>query len=415
MHGASFILVRAREGTCWDGQLFAAATIVAQDRFGNSGWALATMQSPPAEIGASVEEIDTPALIIDLDAFERNLAKMMTIARKANVAVRPHAKTHKCPEIARRQIALGAAGQCVQKVGEAEALCEAGIADILVSNEIVGDAKLRRLARLAERATIGLCFDAPEQVDAASRVAREHGIEFGALVEIEVGMERCGIPAGAPARDLARRITDAPNLRFEGLQAYHGRAQHLPTVEERRQAIDGAVEAVRTTLQALSAAGLPCARVTGAGTGTFRLEAASGVYNELQVGSYIFMDTDYARIAGEDGAPYREFEHSLFVLSTVMSLPTADRGIMDAGLKSFSAEKGLPWMRDAAGLEVVGVSDEHAKLRVGPAAPELRLGAKLMMIPGHCDPTVNLHDWYVGVRRGYVEALWPITARGASR
>ena len=127
------------------------------------------------------------------------------------------------------------------------------------------------------------------------------------------------------------------------------------------------------------------------------------------------MDTDYARITGDDGTPYREFEHSLFVLSTVMSVATADRVIVDAGLKSFSAEKGLPWLRDSAGLEVVGVSDEHAKLRVGPEANRPQLGEKLLMIPGHCDPTVNLHDWYVGIRGGYVEALWPITARGASR
>jgi 3-hydroxy-D-aspartate aldolase len=373
------------------------------------------MQSPPAEIGATADDIDTPALIIDLDVLERNLVKMTEIARAAKVHLRPHAKTHKCPDIAHRQIAFGAVGQCVQKVGEAEALAAAGIADILVSNQIVGDTKLRRLAGLAEGAAIGLCFDAPEQVDAAARVAREHGIEFGALVEIEVGMERCGVPAGTPARDLAARIADAPHLRFDGLQAYHGRAQHLPTIAERKQAIDGAIAAVRATLETLSAAGMPCARVTGAGTGTFRLEAGSGVYNELQVGSYIFMDTDYARIAGEDGAPYREFEHSLFVLATVMSVAAPDRAILDAGLKSFSAEKGLPWLHGSAELEVVGVSDEHAKLRVGPEAKRPRLGDKLLMIPGHCDPTVNLHDWYVGVRGGYVEELWPITARGASR
>src|SRR5829696_586725 len=264
------------------------------------------MRSPPAEIGARVEDIDTPALMVELDAFERNLTKMAKVAEEAGVRLRPHAKTHKCPEIAKRQIALGAVGQCVQKVGEAEALASARIRDILVSNEIVGEAKLRRLARLAETARIALCFDAVEQVEATSRIAREHGVELGGLVEIEVGMERCGVPAGAPARDLARRIAEAPHLRFEGLQAYHGRAQHLATADERRQAIDGAIEAVRATLDALAADGLPCANVSGAGTGTFRLEAASGVYNELQVGSYVFMDTDYARIGGADGGLYRE-------------------------------------------------------------------------------------------------------------
>jgi 3-hydroxy-D-aspartate aldolase len=372
------------------------------------------MRSPPAEIAAPVEDIDTPALIVDLDPFERNLEKMARVARDAGVRLRPHAKTHKCPEIAKRQIAFGAVGQCVQKVAEAEALASAGIRDILVSNEIVGTSKLRRLARLAENAKIALCFDDAEQVDAASRVAGEHGVKLGALVEIEVGMERCGVAAGAPARDLARRIADAPHLRFEGLQAYHGRAQHLPTAAARRQAIDGAIEAVRKSVEALAAAGLPCPSVTGAGTGTFRLEAASGVYNELQVGSYVFMDTDYARIGGADGGSYCEFEHSLFVLSSVMSVPARDRAIVDAGLKSYSAEKGPPWVHGLDDVEQVGISDEHGKLKLGPRAKKLNLGDKVMLIPGHCDPTVNLHDWYVGIRGGRVEQIWPIAARGAS-
>ncbi|MFL5127842.1 MAG: DSD1 family PLP-dependent enzyme [Microvirga sp.] len=321
------------------------------------------MRSPPAEIAAPVEDIDTPALIVDLAPFERNLEKMARVARDAGVRLRPHAKTHKCPEIAKRQIALGAVGQCVQKVAEAEALASAGIRDILVSNEIVGASKLRRLARLAEDARIALCFDDAGQVDAASRVAGDHGVELGALVEIEVGMERCGVAAGAPARDLARRIADAPHLRFEGLQAYHGRAQHLPTAAERRQAIDGAIEAVRKTVEALAAAGLPCPSVTGAGTGTFRLEAASGVYNELQVGSYVFMDTDYARIGAADGGPYREFEHSLFVLSSVMSVPARDRAILDAGLKSYSAE------RSALGARPSGVRGRRRLRRAREAPP----------------------------------------------
>src|SRR5215208_3018740 len=294
------------------------------------------MNPPPAEIGATIADIDTPALIVDLDALDRNIAKMADFSRRTGVRVRPHAKTHKSPAIALRQIAQGAVGQCVQKVGEAEALVRGGVKDVLVSNQVVGERKLRRLAALAQDATIALCFDSAEQVDAASRVAKDFGVELGALVEIEVGMERCGVAAGAPARDLARRIADAPHLRFEGLQAYHGRAQHLPTAAERRQAIDGAIEAVRKTVEALAAAGLPCPSVTGAGTGTFRLEAASGVYNELQVGSYVFMDTDYARIGGADGGSYCEFEHSLFVLSSVVSVPARDRAILDAGLKSYS-------------------------------------------------------------------------------
>jgi D-serine deaminase-like pyridoxal phosphate-dependent protein len=370
------------------------------------------MNPPPAEIGVPVAEVETPALLIELDAFDRNIAKMAEFARAAGVRVRPHAKTHKSTAIALRQIALGAVGQCVQKVGEAEVLVRGGVKDVLVSNQVVGERKLRRLAALANEATIALCFDAPEQVDAASRVARDFGVTLGGFVEIEVGMERCGVTPGRDAASLARRVADAPNLKFRGLQ--DGRAQHMTAYHERAQAIAFAVDAVRETLEALAADNLTCDIIGGAGTGTFAIEAASGVYNELQVGSYVFMDTEYARIRGGDDRPYAEFEHSLFVLASVISVPAADRAIVDAGLKSYSAERGPPWVHDRPDLEVTGVSDEHGKLKVGPQARPLSLGEKVWLIPGHCDPTVNLHDWYVGVRNGRVETLWPINARGAS-
>jgi D-serine deaminase-like pyridoxal phosphate-dependent protein len=372
------------------------------------------MSMIPAQIGAPIDEIDTPALIVDLEAFEHNLDKMAVFAREAGVRLRPHAKTHKCPTIARKQIDAGAVGQCVQKVGEAEALVRGGIHDVLVSNEVLGIHKLRRLASLATDATIGLCFDAPEQVAQASRAATEMGVTFGGLVEIEVGMQRCGVPKPEAAAQLAQQIADAPGLTFRGLQAYHGTAQHMATLAERQQAIARAADAVRATVDRLRGAGLGCEVICGAGTGTFRMEGGSGLWNELQVGSYVFMDTEYARIGGDDGQRYREFRHSLFVLATVMSAPAADRAIVDAGLKSFTAEKGLPWVHMREDLEVVGASDEHGKIRIPAGAPPLRLGDKVMLIPGHCDPTVNLHDWYVAVRGGRVESLWPIAARGAS-
>jgi D-serine deaminase-like pyridoxal phosphate-dependent protein len=368
----------------------------------------------PAQVGAPLDDIDTPALVVDLDALERNIRKMADFARAAGVRLRPHAKTHKCPAIAQRQIAAGAVGQCCQKVGEAEALVRGGVRDVLVSNQVVGMPKLRRLAALATEATVGLCFDASEQVDAASRAASEFGVKIGALIEIDVGMQRCGVVPGRAAADLARRIAEAPGLEFRGLQAYHGTAQHLQGLDARERAIAAAANAVRETLAALDRAGLRCETVSGAGTGTFRLEGESGVWNELQAGSYVFMDAEYARIGGRDGGLYREFEHSLFVLATVMSVPTADRAIVDAGLKSYSGEKGPPWLHGRDDIEVVGVSDEHGKLALGARAERLKLGDKVKLIPGHCDPTVNLHDWYVAVRGERVEALWPITARGAS-
>src|SRR6266542_3657913 len=324
----------------------------------------------PAEICATVDEIDTPALIVDLDAFDRNLGKMAEFARTLGVRLRPHAKTHKCPSIA-----------------------------------------LKQIAAVAADANVGLCFDAVEQIEAASRVARDFGVRIDAMVEIDVGMQRCGVAPGKPASDLAQRIGDAPGLRFRGLQAYHGSAQHLPTWDERERAIRSAAQSVRATLER---AGMRCDVVSGAGTGTCWFEGASGIWNELQVGSYVFMDTDYARIGGRDGGRYTEFEHSLFVLATVMSVPTAERAVVDAGLKSYSGEKGPPWVRGRPDLEVIGIADEHGKIRLSAESAPLRLGDKVMLIPGHCDPTVNLHDWYVGVRNARVETLWPITARGAS-
>src|SRR5947207_1313811 len=203
---------------------------------------------------------------------------MAELTRTAGVRVRPHAKTHKSAAIALRQIAHGAVGQCVQKVGEAEALVRGGVKDVLVSNQVVGERKLRRLAALARDATVALCFDSGEQVDAASRVAKEFGVELGALVEIEVGMERCGVAPGRPAAALARRIADAPNLKFRGLQAYHGRAQHLPTHQQRAQAVASAIDAVQETLDALKAENLTCDTIAGAGTGTFEFESESGIY-----------------------------------------------------------------------------------------------------------------------------------------
>ena len=165
----------------------------------------------------------------------------------------------------------------------------------------------------------------------------------------------------------------------------------------------------------MQGAGLACELVSGAGTGTYRIEGSSGVWNELQAGSYLFMDTDYARIGDNRGGRYSDFAHSLFVLATVMSVPATDRAIVDAGLKSYSAEKGPPWVHGRDDIEVTGVSDEHGRLQLAPASKKLRIGDQVMLIPGHCDPTINLHDWYVAVREGHVEALWPITARGASR
>jgi len=368
------------------------------------------MRQLPASLGMRVDEIDTPALVVELDAFERNLQRM-TQAVAGRVRVRTHAKTHKCAEIARRQIALGAVGVCCQKVSEAEAMVAGGIGDVLVSNEVVGAAKLARLATLALRARIGVCADDAGNVAALEAACAAAGARLDVYVEVDVGAKRCGVAPGAAVLALARCIVGCRHLRFAGLQAYHGAAQHLRSMAERRAAIERAAVAVRDSKARLEAAGIDCPRVTGAGSGSFAFEIESGAFDEVQPGSYIFMDADYGR--NEWAEPLPRFDQSLFVLATVMSRPTADRAVLDAGLKASSVDSGLPLVWQRPGLACVRLSDEHCVLSVAPEAAAPVLGEKLLLVPGHCDPTVNLYDHYVGIRAGRVEALWPIEARGA--
>ena len=355
-------------------------------------------------------DVDTPALILELDAFERNLKRLQDSLADRSISVRPHAKSHKCPQIALRQIALGAVGVCCQKVSEAEAMVEGGVPDVLIANEVVGDAKLKRLAALAKQARVAVCADNAQNVKALDAAAREAGVKLNVLVEINVGANRCGVEPGEPAVALARAIAASPNLTFGGLQAYHGSAQHMRKVEERRAAIESAAANVKRTREALTAAGIDCPKATGAGTGTYLFEALSGVYDELQAGSYIFMDADYARNDWtESGIP--RFEHSLFVWTTVMSR-NAGRAIVDAGLKASSIDSGMPRIAAEGPAEYVKASDEHGVIDLNGASG-YALGDKLRLIPGHCDPTVNLYDHYICVRNDRVEAIWPITARGA--
>ncbi len=367
--------------------------------------------TPPATIGMPLADVDTPALILDLDAFEANLRNLVESLKGRTVMVRPHAKSHKCPQIALAQIALGAVGVCCQKVSEAEALVEGGVRDVLVANEVVGAAKLKRLAALSKQARVAACVDDAENVKALDAAAREFGTTLDVLVEINVGANRCGVEPGEAAVELAKRIASSANLRFAGLQAYHGSAQHLRKVEERRAAIESAVGKVRRTRELLEAAGIACPKATGAGTGTYVFESASTAYDEIQPGSYIFMDADYAKNDWtESGTP--RFEHSLFVWTTVMSRTGNERAICDAGLKASSVDSGMPRLVDGGTAEYARASDEHGLILLN-GAKGFDVGTKWKLIPGHCDPTVNLYDHFVCVRKGKVEAIWPISARGA--
>ena len=371
------------------------------------------MTSATARVGDPVGSIDTPALVIDLDTMQRNLARMAEFAAQHHLRLRPHAKMHKSATIAKLQMAAGAVGVCVQKVGEAEALADGGVTDIFISNEVIAESKLARVAALAGRIKLAIAVDSSLGVDRLTHALKAAGSMLDVFVEIDVGQGRCGVAATA-AGALAHQVV-SHGLRFAGLQAYHGRAQHLREPAEREAAVRHAANLARAAQASITAAGIHCPLVTGAGTGSFVFEAASGVYGELQAGSYLFMDRDYADNRPASRAP--AFEHALFVKSQVMSRGTS-HAVVDAGHKAHAIDSGLPkvWGRD---LEFSNGGDEHGILQrcaASPAAALPQLGETVWLVPGHCDPTVNLHDHYVvvrgGLEHGVVEAVWPIDARG---
>ena len=365
----------------------------------------------PAAIGTPLEDVHTPALIVDLDAFERNVKRMGEFAKKMGVRHRAHAKTHKSADIARIQIELGGAiGVCCQKVSEAEALVAGGVKDVLVSNQVVDPKKIDRLAQLAGKARAIVCVDDLDAVDNLSKAAQKHGTTIECLVEIDCGAGRCGVQWGEPVVRLAKKIAGASGLKFSGLQAYQGAAQHIHNYQERRSMIDAAIKQVADTVAMLKAEGLECPIVGGAGTGSYYFEGNSGIYNEMQCGSYIFMDADYQRVKDEKGELIHEFENSLFIWTSIMSKTKTDKAICDAGLKAQSVDSGLPTIYGRSDIQYIKCSDEHGVI----ADPNnvLRLNDKLKLVPGHCDPTCNVYDWYVGIRNGKVECLWPVTARG---
>jgi D-serine deaminase-like pyridoxal phosphate-dependent protein len=364
----------------------------------------------PATAGMPVDEVDTPALLLDLDVFEANLRALHEAVRGSGARVRPHAKSHKCAEIARRQMAAGAIGICCQKVSEAEAFVDAGIRDITVTNEIVGAAKIRRLVQLARRARISVCVDDPNNVADLSHAADAAGVVIDVLVEIDVGSRRCGVLPGAAAVQLVRAVKNAPYLRFAGLHAYHGSAQHVRAADERAAQAALAASYAAATREAVARYSIACETITGGGTGTFFFDVSSRVYNEIQPGSYVFMDADYAR---NDWTGLPAFGQSLFVLAGVMSATAADRVVVDAGLKAIAFDSGPPAVQDRPGLEYIKASDEHGVITVSAGARRPVPGERLRLVPGHCDPTVNLHDHIVAFRGDTVEAVWPVVARGA--
>jgi len=368
----------------------------------------------PAKPGMSEDDIQTPCLVLDLDALERNIKKMGDYAAAKGMRHRVHGKMHKSVDVAKLQETLGGAcGVCCQKVSEAEVFARGGIRDVLVSNQVRHPAKIDRLARIPTYGARAICcVDDVTNVADLSEAAVRHGTQIECLVEIDCGAGRCGVTTTPAVVEIATAIDAAEGLKFAGIQAYQGAMQHLDSYEERKEKIGIAVAMVKDAVDTLRTKGLECDIVGGGGTGSYYFESTSGVYNELQCGSYAFMDADYGRILDKDGKriDQGEWENAMFILTSVMSHAKADKAIVDAGLKVQSVDSGLPVIYGRDDVEYVKCSDENGV--VMDTAGVLKINDKLKLVPGHCDPTANVHDWYVGVRNGKVECVWPISARG---
>jgi 3-hydroxy-D-aspartate aldolase len=368
----------------------------------------------PAAIGMDEKDIQTPCLILDLDALERNIKKMGDYAKAHGMRHRAHGKMHKSVDVLRLQMELGGAvGVCCQKVSEAEVFARAGIKDILVSNEVRDPAKIDRLAQIPKYgARTIVCVDDIDNVKDLSEAAERHGTTIECFVEIDCGAGRCGVTSSEEVVRIAKAIDAAPGLKFTGLQAYQGAMQHLDTYEDRKAKLDVAVAMVKDAVAALEREGLKPELVSGGGTGSYYFESNSGVFNELQCGSYAFMDADYGRILDKDGKriDQGEWENALFILTSVMSHAKPDKAICDAGLKAQSMDSGLPFIYGRDDVKYIKCSDEHGV--IDDPQGVLKINEKLRLVTGHCDPTCNVHDWYVGVRNGKVEAIWPVSARG---
>ncbi|WP_171169971.1 3-hydroxy-D-aspartate aldolase BhcC [Ruegeria sp. HKCCA0370] len=368
----------------------------------------------PAKPGMDEADIQTPSLVLDLDALERNIKKMGDYAKAHGMRHRVHGKMHKSVDVAKLQEKIGGAvGVCCQKVSEAEVFVRGGIKDVLVSNQVRDPAKIDRLASLPKLGSrIIVCVDDLDNVADLSGAAVDHGTQLEVFVEIDCGAGRCGVTTTPDVIEIAKAVEAAENLKFTGIQAYQGAMQHLDSYEARKEKLDTAIAMVKDAVKGLKAEGIECELVSGGGTGSYYFESNSGVYNELQCGSYAFMDADYGRILDKDGnrIDQGEWENAFFILTSVMSHAKADKAIVDAGLKAQSVDSGLPVIFGRDDVEYIKCSDEHGVVRDPNGV--LKVNDKLRLVPGHCDPTANVHDWYVGVRNGKVETVWPVSARG---
>ena len=364
---------------------------------------------PDVFIGIPKEEIDTPALLIDLDVFEANIRTMADFFKTVNAELRPHAKTHKTPIIAHKQLEAGAIGITCAKLGEAEAMVHAGIRDVLIANQVVGSQKIARLINLAKNSEIMVAVDDADNVDQLSAAAEAKGVTLRLLIEVSTGMGRCGAMPGEPTLTLAQHILKSKGLKFEGLMGYEGHTVARPDLIERKIETGKAVELLIDTKHFLEDNGIAVGIMSGGGTGTHAITGSYPEMTEIQAGSYVFMDSTYHNVEGVG----ERFPCSLTLLTTVVSRPEPTRVIVDSGMKVLTKEFGIPQPL-AEGLEMRGLSEEHGTMDAEPSV-DLKPGDKVEILPSHCCTTVNLHDRYYGVRNSIVESIWEIAARGKSQ
>jgi len=362
------------------------------------------MHLPP--LGAPLDDLDTPCLLIDLDAFERNIEAMSSYFRTHGVAWRPHAKCHKSPAIARKLLEAGAIGMTCAKLGEAEVMAAADVTDLLIANPLAGPRKLRRLVDLCRSARPIAVVDHPLHVEALSAAASSAGVALRAMVEVDIGMQRCGVPPGAPAVELAQRIAASPGLLLAGIMGYEGHLLTIPDPAEKERRIRAAVGELVRTKEEMRRAGLACPIVSAGGTGSYEITARVDGVTEIQAGGGIFMDLMYRNLCGVRG-----LEFALTILATVTGRPAPDRAIIDAGRKTMNQELHKPEVLGRPDIEVQSLSAEHGILKLRNGA-ELSLGERLEIIPGYGDFTTVLHDRFYAVRGGRLEAIWPLEARG---
>ncbi len=359
------------------------------------------------EVGVPKQEIDTPTLLIDLQKLEHNIDKMAAFADSVGVGLRPHMKTHKCPIISQKQIAAGAIGVTCQKLGEAEVAAKSGISDILITNQIVGQRKIDRLAKLAKEVDVKVLVDSRQNVVELDRAACEKGVELGVLVEVDVGMGRCGVQPGEQALRLVEFVHNQKSVKFMGLEGYEGHACMIPSFKEREAHTLEAMKLLVDTKELVEAAGFEVEIVTGGSTGTYMITGRCSGVTEIEAGSYATMDKKYASVEGVD------FEHALTILVTVISRPKEGGAIIDAGLKAMSADFGVPDVISCRGAVLAeNLSEEHGVLLLEGGANQLHVGDKVELIPTHGCTTINLHDNFYVIRADRVEAVWPISARG---